>query len=220
MTVLSKNYEMELEDILEAQMKKIQEDDKWMKDWSTNYEGYRPIGEANISIRPPINRSNSKTICTVKVPIKPPRTKGIFQFNIQYFWFCEYRLSHRITGYLGKRNNVTPKNSNAQKKSDDSKQQDTKPENLKVQPDSRIDPDLKEIIDAQMDKIETDDQWTENWMIDYEGYQPIGEPSLPLPRPIPLKTHKCRHCPELFSKPHHRKMHEIVHSTKRPFGKY
>ena len=82
MTVLSKNYEMELEDILEAQMQKIQEDDKWMNDWSTNYEGYRPIGEANISIRPPINRSNSKTICTVKVPIKPPRTKGIFQFHI------------------------------------------------------------------------------------------------------------------------------------------
>ena len=93
MTVLTdyikpaQNYEMELEDILDAQMEKIQKDDEWMKDWSTNYEGYRPIGEANISIRPPINRTNSKTICTIKVPIKPPRAKGksLSQFYIKFF---------------------------------------------------------------------------------------------------------------------------------------
>ena len=77
MTICSKNYEMDLEDILESQMEKIQKDEEWLKDWSTNYEGYRPIGEADISIRPPINRTNSKSICTVKVPLKPPRRKGI-----------------------------------------------------------------------------------------------------------------------------------------------
>ena len=77
MTICSKNYEMDLEDILESQMEKIQKDDEWLKDWSTNYEGYRPIGEADVSIRPPINPTNSKSICTVKVPLKPPRRKGI-----------------------------------------------------------------------------------------------------------------------------------------------
>lgn len=107
-----------------------------------------------------------------------------------------------------------------QKKSDESKQKQLLSENLKVQTDSRIDSDLKDIMDAQIEKIESDDQWAEKWMVDYEGYQPIGEPSLPLPRPTPLKTHKCKHCPELFSTPHHRKLHEIVHSNKRPFCKY
>ena len=81
----AQNYEMELEDILDAQMEKIEKDDEWMKDWSTNYEGYRPIGEANISIRPPINRTNSKTICTIKVPVKPPLSKG--KSFIVYFSF-------------------------------------------------------------------------------------------------------------------------------------
>ena len=127
---------------------------------------------------------------------------------------------HHITEGLGKRNNATAKNSNAQKNFTEPKQKDPKSENLNAPMDSRIDSDLTEIMDAQIDKIETDDQWAEKWMVDYEGYQPIGEPSLPLPRPTPLKTHKCKHCPELFSTPHHRKMHEIVHSDKRPFGKY
>ena len=76
--VPSQNYEMELEDILEAQMNKIQKDDEWMKEWSTDYQGYRPIGEANISIQPPINRKNSKQICKVKVPMKPPRKGNYF----------------------------------------------------------------------------------------------------------------------------------------------
>ena len=75
--VSAQNYEMELEDILEAQLNKIQKDDEWMKEWSTDYQGYRPIGEANISIQPPINRTNSKRICKVKVPMKPPR-KGTY----------------------------------------------------------------------------------------------------------------------------------------------
>ena len=78
--VSAQNYEMELEDILEAQVKKIPKDDEWMKDWSTDYQGYRPIGEPNIPIRPPINRTNSKVLCKVKVPLKPPR-KGIFIFK-------------------------------------------------------------------------------------------------------------------------------------------
>ena len=83
----AQNYEMELEDILDAQMEKIAKDHEWMKDWSTNYEGYRPIGEANISIRPPINRTNSKTICTVKVPVKPPRSKGKVYFSFIFSIF-------------------------------------------------------------------------------------------------------------------------------------
>ena len=78
--ISAQNYEMELEDILEAQVKKIQKDDEWMKDWSTDYQGYRPIGEPNISMRPPINRTNSKVLCKVKVPLKPPR-KGTFIFK-------------------------------------------------------------------------------------------------------------------------------------------
>ena len=97
----AQNYEMELEDILDAQMEKIQKDDEWMKDWSTNYEGYRPIGEANISIRPPINRTNSKTICTIKVPVKPPRTKGKslfhFLFNIFDSKMSSYNRGFRKT---------------------------------------------------------------------------------------------------------------------------
>ena len=78
--ISAQNYEMELEDILEAQLKKIPKDDEWMKDWSTDYQGYRPIGEANIQIRPPINRTNSIVLCKVKVPLKPPR-KGKFIFR-------------------------------------------------------------------------------------------------------------------------------------------
>jgi len=94
-----------------------------------------------------------------------------------------------------------------------------------------IDSDLKEIMDAQIDKIESDDQWAENWMVDYEGYQPIGEPNLspgyqPIgepnlspPRPTPLKKHQCSYCPKSFVHAGHLRMHETVHSQNRPFGK-
>ena len=122
--------------------------------------------------------------------------------------------------YLGRRNDVTAKSSSAPKNSDDPKSKHLNPEHLKTQTDTTIDFDLVEMMDQQIEKIQTDHEWTEKWMVDYEGYQPIGEPSLPLPQPTRLKTHKCNFCPELFSTPHHRKLHEIVHSNKRPFGKY
>ena len=106
-----------------------------------------------------------------------------------------------------------------QKKSDEPKQKQLLSENLKVQNDSRIDSDLKEIMDAQIEKIESDDQWAEKWMVDYEGYQPIGEPNLSPPRPTPLKRHQCSYCPKSFAHAGHLRMHVTVHSQNRPFGK-
>ena len=139
-------------------------------------------------------------------------------YSIFYSTFLTLRC-HHITEGLGKRNNATAKNSNAQKNFTEPKQRDPKSENLNAPMDSRIDSDLTEIMDAQIDKIETDDQWAEKWMVDYEGYQPIGEPNLSPPRPKPLKKHQCSYCPKTFAHAGHLRMHETVHSQNRPFGK-
>ena len=85
---------------------------------------------------------------------------------------------------------------------------------------AEADSELNEIMDAQMDKFETDKQWAEQWMMNYEGYQPIEEPNLPPPPPKTLKTIQCRYCPKLFATANNRRCHEIVHSDKRPFGKF
>ena len=67
--ISAQNYEMELEDILEAQVKKIPKDDEWMKDWSTDYQGYRPIGEPNIPIR--FAATSAKNAKNYSMPLLP-----------------------------------------------------------------------------------------------------------------------------------------------------
>ena len=97
-----------------------------------------------------------------------------------------------------------------------------KPKKLKPEqkPELQSDAELNNIMDAQMNKIKSDNQWAEQWMTNYEGYQPIGEPPLPLPQPRPMKTHQCMQCNEGFTTAHYLKCHEIVHSDHRPYGKF
>ena len=116
-------------------------------------------------------------------------------------------------GYLGKRSAENDiKITNPTKK--------PKKLNPEQKPEVQSDSELRNIMDAQVEKIKTDEQWTDQWMTNYEGYQPIGEPPLPLPQPRPMKTHQCKICQEGFSTAHYLKCHEIVHSDKRPFGKF
>ena len=130
-------------------------------------------------------------------------------------------MDSKLCLYLGKRSTDSSKikTVNTANKSGQPKSQ-LYSQDFKPKSDVEADSELNKIMDAQMDKFETDKQWSEQWMINYEGYQPIEEPNLPLPPPKTLKTLQCRYCPKLFAKSNKRKCHEIVHSDKRPFSKF